>query len=352
MSKPDSTGESLEAILAAIRKSLAEQSTGVLEEGAEPPAYPENGAGAAELREQRFSAWLPDVAEAEAVLPEPAPAVPAPLDELAEEIPPPPPPSMLMAAAGASVRTAAASAPGIDPVPPIAPAPAPAPKVETGEKAEAPGKPAAAQTAENKDPLWFLSRPIAAEKVAEKTEAVPAPAPAAAPQPAPASMAPPAAAAKPVLKEIVRGPLPPFFGSSAEAAKVEVAPAPPMPGAGAPLIPPVVTQPVQMTRAPAAGSSRPSGQESAPRPPVAAGSGTASEGAPVGKANVPFAQPAADGPPAPAGGPTQIQGLEAMVAELLRPMLRRWLDENMPRLVSAALEAEAELMSKRDPKKP
>ena len=41
-----------------------------------------------------------------------------------------------------------------------------------------------------------------------------------------------------------------------------------------------------------------------------------------------------------------------MVAELLRPMLRRWLDENMPRLVSAALKAEAELISKRDPKKP
>jgi cell pole-organizing protein PopZ len=43
---------------------------------------------------------------------------------------------------------------------------------------------------------------------------------------------------------------------------------------------------------------------------------------------------------------------ETMVAELLRPMLRRWLDENMPRLVSAALKAEAEVMSRRDPKKP
>jgi hypothetical protein len=47
-----------------------------------------------------------------------------------------------------------------------------------------------------------------------------------------------------------------------------------------------------------------------------------------------------------------VRGLEAMVAELLRPMLRRWLDENMPRLVSAALKAEADVMSGRDPKKP
>jgi cell pole-organizing protein PopZ len=40
------------------------------------------------------------------------------------------------------------------------------------------------------------------------------------------------------------------------------------------------------------------------------------------------------------------------VAELLRPMLRQWIDENMPRLVSAALKAEAEAQSRRDPRKP
>jgi cell pole-organizing protein PopZ len=322
MSKPDSTGESLEAILAAIRKSLAEQSTGVLEETA--PTSAEDVPGAAELREQRFSAWLPDVADLaeEAVQPEPVPAAPAPPDELAEELPPPPPASIV----------AAASAPAMDPVPPVTAAPAP--QVEAAE----PVKPATAQTAEktDKDPLWFLSRPI----LGDKKEAAPAPAP--------------AAGAKPALKGIVRGPLPPFFGSSAEAAKVEVAPgppmpAPPMPGAGAALIPPVVTQPVPMARAPAAEPARPGvTQESAPRPPVA-GSGAASEGASGANASALFAQPAADDPAAPAGGQTQIQGLEGMVAELLRPMLRRWLDENMPRLVSAALKAEAELMSKRDP---
>jgi hypothetical protein len=52
-----------------------------------------------------------------------------------------------------------------------------------------------------------------------------------------------------------------------------------------------------------------------------------------------------------AGEPAQSQALEAMVAELLRPMLRRWLDENMPRLVSAALKQELALMSERETKK-
>jgi cell pole-organizing protein PopZ len=47
----------------------------------------------------------------------------------------------------------------------------------------------------------------------------------------------------------------------------------------------------------------------------------------------------------------QSHALEVMVAELLRPMLRRWLDENMPRLVSAALKAELALMAERESKK-
>ena len=64
-----------------------------------------------------------------------------------------------------------------------------------------------------------------------------------------------------------------------------------------------------------------------------------------------FGPPSTDGrPAATVDANPQIQALEAMVAELLRPMLRRWLDENMPRLVSAALQAE--LMARRDPKKP
>jgi hypothetical protein len=80
------------------------------------------------------------------------------------------------------------------------------------------------------------------------------------------------------------------------------------------------------------------------------------EGLANGKASFLAGPPAAPMPGPAAAGSSEalphVRGLEAMVAELLRPMLRRWLDENMPRLVSAALKAEADLMSGRDPKKP
>jgi cell pole-organizing protein PopZ len=35
------------------------------------------------------------------------------------------------------------------------------------------------------------------------------------------------------------------------------------------------------------------------------------------------------------------RALEAVVLELLKPMLRQWLDENMPRLVAQAISDEA-----------
>jgi hypothetical protein len=151
----------------------------------------------------------------------------------------------------------------------------------------------------------------------------------------------------------VRGPLPPFFGSSAEVVK-EAGPEPPvLSGREAQLLTPssppahpspAPVQPLDGLRA-LNGEAR--GLDTAPR--IADGAGPARASSIFGP------------PPAHAGGggeaaPPQIQALEAMVAELLRPMLRRWLDENMPRLVSAALKAEAELMSRRDsgrdPKKP
>jgi cell pole-organizing protein PopZ len=183
------------------------------------------------------------------------------------------------------------------------------------------------------------------------------------------------AASKPALKEIVRGPLPPFFGSNPEAAKVEVAPAPPMspppmspppmpePSAPAPLpgggvIPP---PPAAIVRSSEGNPARGGAYDSTARAPSrAVGSGAAAsagaaanEGASVAKANASPLQPTADsGGGAAAAGATQLQGLDAMVAELLRPMLRRWLDENMPRLVSAALKAEADNLSRRDPHKP
>ena len=43
----------------------------------------------------------------------------------------------------------------------------------------------------------------------------------------------------------------------------------------------------------------------------------------------------------PAGGEGP-HALESMVLELLKPMMRQWLDQNMPRLVAAALKDEAD----------
>jgi cell pole-organizing protein PopZ len=338
MSKADPTGESLESILASIRRSLAEQSTDILNE--DTGTAPEAGY-------------------------EPQPMMPG-----EDDLP------RLFGGAGAgapALDTAPRKAlPGRaleDPTAPAGAAPAHlAPvHVETPARAEIPARPveeppppapmslaAPAPAQGSKDALWFLGR---SDAPAEST-GVQVAAPRAQVQPA-------AAEAKPIRTEIVRGPLPPFFGSSAEAAKVEVAPVPdiaptasvmppfpPPPAArglaGDPL-PGPVTSPVTNPTPEAA-----TGQTTHSFPGLRAGAATR-DGLPNGKAASFLGQPAMDGRAAAADGPPQfhgLQGLEAMVAELLRPMLRRWLDENMPRLVSAALKAEAELMARRDPKKP
>jgi cell pole-organizing protein PopZ len=200
-------------------------------------------------------------------------------------------------------------------------------------------------------------------------------------QPVPPAAAPGRPAAnEPALKEIVRGPLPPFFGSSPETAKVEVSPAPPMttslPLPGAAVILPAATPPASVARPAEAESARKAAPEMPPGTPAAspvtpvgsgtlAGSANASvrESLPNDKASYAnTVQPRPNGAAPPAAAPTsaarsaastpQLQGLEAMVADLLRPMLRQWLDENMPRLVSAALKAEAEAPSRHDPNKP
>lgn len=48
-------------------------------------------------------------------------------------------------------------------------------------------------------------------------------------------------------------------------------------------------------------------------------------------------------------GPNEVRKLDRSAAELLRPMLRQWLAENMPRIVEEALRSE--LMSSQDPAK-
>jgi hypothetical protein len=51
---------------------------------------------------------------------------------------------------------------------------------------------------------------------------------------------------------------------------------------------------------------------------------------------------------APAGLAPGTRALEAMVVEMLQPMLRQWLDQNMPRLVAAALKDQAERVNTAD----
>ena len=50
---------------------------------------------------------------------------------------------------------------------------------------------------------------------------------------------------------------------------------------------------------------------------------------------------AAGGANAAPGDAASNRALEAVVLELLKPMLRQWLDENMPRLVAQAISDEA-----------
>jgi hypothetical protein len=184
MSKPDPTGESLESILASIRRSLSEQSTDVLEE--------EAAAAPADAPKGVISGLTRRLAET------PEEAEPAGREEPTEPEPEP------------------LSLPHREPAP-NAPPPAPV--------ASAPA--AAAQP--QKDALWFLG--------GRERPAVPEGAP-------PADALRPAAAdPKPVQagtarSGVVRGPLPPFFGSSAEAQKAEVVLVPPsVPGAGMALPP-------------------------------------------------------------------------------------------------------------------
>ncbi|HEY7548733.1 MAG TPA: DUF2497 domain-containing protein [Hyphomicrobiaceae bacterium] len=343
MSKADPTGESLESILASIRRSLAEQSTDILNDDTgtppEPPYEPLSMMPDEEDMPRMFGGAGAGVPAADTAPREPERVLED--SQATTGAAPAHPAAPVHAETSARAEISARPVEEPPPPPPVSLAAAPAP----------------VQGA--KDALWFLGRSDAPAE----TNGVPA---------SRAPVQPAAAEAKPIRTEIVRGPLPPFFGSSAEAAKVEVAPVPDVSPAASvmpPFPPPPaarglagdpppgpVTSPVT-SPAPAAAT----GQATHSLPGLRAGAVTR-EGFANGKAALFLGQPATDGRAAAtdgraaaADGPPQfqgLQGLEAMVAELLRPMLRRWLDENMPRLVSAALKAEAELMARRDPKKP
>ena len=278
MSKPDPTGESLESILASIRKSLSEQSTGVLEE--EAPA--DAGKGAISGLTRRLA------------------------DET-DDLPP-----LVEDAAPVEPKPGALSLPE-DP-PAVAQPPAPS------EAA-----PAAAQP--QKDALWFLGRGPPAAPESEPPSAA-----ADAARPADPALNP--APSRTGRSGVLRGPLPPFFGSSPEAQNAEVVLVQPSsPGVGM-MLPPAAPP-----------SKAPNGQAG---PPIA----PAADGLRNGAVNGLFGHVASNARAAPEGATPHVHALEAVVAELLRPMLQRWLDENMPRLVAAALKDEAVRMATRDPKKP
>jgi cell pole-organizing protein PopZ len=286
MSKPDPTGESLESILASIRKSLSEQSTGVLEE--EAPAAPDAGKGAISGLTRRLADETDDLPP---LVEDAAPVEPGTGALRLPEDPPPGDP------------TAVAQ-------PPAPPEPAPV----------------AAQP--QTDALWFLG----GRGSPGAPESEPPPAAADAARPADASLNP--APSRTGRSGVLRGPLPPFFGSSPEAQKAEV----------------VLVQ----ASAPGVGMMLP---PAAPPPKAANGQAgpavaPAADGLRNGAVNGLFGHVASDARAAPEGATPHVHALEAVVAELLRPMLQRWLDENMPRLVAAALKDEAVRIAARDPRKP
>lgn len=188
------------------------------------------------------------------------------------------------------------------------------PAASAATAAPAYAEPAVAQpVAAGKDPLWFLTRK-------EPEPAAPG-----------AGAAPGAADALPLTQpEVLRAALPPFFGASAQGPQVET-----MPTASGPA---AASQPLGAGVQPAARASveRDLGRVLDPA--------IAREVSLVAAAAETAGRPVAPGAPLarPAAGGEVPHALESMVLELLKPMMRQWLDQNMPRLVAAALKDQAD----------
>ena len=282
MAKPESASGSLEDILASIRKSLAEQSTDVLTQDASVPEAEARSAPRKEGLVGRLANATAGLAPHE----EPATSE----DDLSD---------LLVAAAPAKAAVPEPeaapepavpepAAPVIEPPAPVLPAPAPAVQADSW----------APEPAQQSDPLWFLARSVEAGAPREPAQ--------------PALTRP----------QEVRATMPPFFGSSPETVRVEAPPASGMPPSSRTLF----------GAAPGPAVADPAMQREVSL--VAAAAATAAR---------PGAAPAANGAFPPAASPLQgSQALEAMVLDLLKPMLRQWLDQNMPRMVAEALKAEAD----------
>ncbi len=277
MSKPDAASGSLESILASIRKSLAEQAT---DAPSETPASPAEPPKEASVRKGGLRQRLAGTA---------SDALPVSVqasmgDDLADLL---------------EEQDAAAPAPSASPAVDPPPAAGPAPEAKLAIKPP------------EEDPLWFLTR---------KDE------------PAPDPASPAEAPAEPILTrpEVVRASMPPFFGSTAEVAKPDPAPT-------------VSTRQPEAQKAPSAGATAQAAVQQAPAADAkAARSEPPGGGAPLnGRGAARGAEMPGEALAAFGGGTGQSAALEAAVLELLRPMLRQWLDQNMPRLVAEALKAEA-----------
>lgn len=278
MSKPDPADGSLESILASIRKNLAEQSTDALAQAdSDQSVKPSRKPG---LTERLAGAAVPPK--------EPQPSAGDDLsDLLAEDRPEPEPP---------------------------APAPASAPD-------------SAPKAAGDKDPLWFLTRRD--ESVAD--DKLP-------PLGATAGVQTISAEPALTLPEVARASMPPFFGAS------ETTPPPAAaddkPGAA---VPPAADPPASAPPAsPSAATSM--AREVSMVAEAAEAAARTQQPAPERVARVDLngkGPPAADPRAAPpAADAPHTRALEVMVLDLLKPMLRQWLDENMPRLVAEALSEE------------
>jgi uncharacterized protein len=359
MSKPDQAGGSLESILASIRRSLAEQSPDTQSEDATAPSDGQSdaqpGPGLGDRLTQRLATTHADEGGQSRHPRE---------DDLSD---------LLEAQSPGAMPVS--SDPAADIVLPASPQPA------------------------DQDPLWFLSRRPEPEPVNSEEPAW-TPAPERADVPVRGAVVAP----KPQRPETVRASRPPFFGASAEPGRPDavVTTDPVVPGVGlmpppsavlemAPLIPPpaVAVPPPASARepasvkearrvgdpvplpaaAPAASSSwetasaqigpRATEPTFVPHFPAAMDAVAAEMRAPA--AAMPTAasndkpKPASVEPPhaqvdatSPAGLAPSTRALDAMVVEMLQPMLRQWLDENMPRLVAAALKDEAERLNTAD----
>jgi cell pole-organizing protein PopZ len=210
---------------------------------------------------------------------------PAPQDDLSDMLVATEPAKVSVSQPAAKPEMAAPKSEAAGPLPAAAaPEPAPAPEPQS-------------------DPLWFLTRSVEASEPKEAEEP---------------ALTPPGE---------VRASMPPFFGASPETIRVDTPPVVDTPPPARPLFgtasgpavaDPAIQREVSLVAAAAETAARPG--------PAPAANGTGE----------PRSAPAA------AATLQGSQALEAMVLELLKPMLREWLDQNMPRMVGEALKAEAD----------